>query len=84
MDSRSRYDGVRNLDLRVRFNKNGISAPPGVDENDTSNMGGTVLACAVVSVVISGLALAARFYSRGHLKRLLGPEDWCCLVAWVG
>ena len=54
---------------------------PGMGPAD--DLSGTVIACAIVSLVVSGIALGLRFYSRGVITRVLGREDWCILIAWV-
>ena len=50
---------------------------------DTSSIGGSIIACAVVCWVLSGVIVSVRFYTRGKLSLILGREDWCVLVAWV-
>jgi hypothetical protein len=50
---------------------------------DTSSRSGSIIACAVSCWVICGLAVVARFYARGRIQRVLGPEDWCVLAAYV-
>jgi hypothetical protein len=50
---------------------------------DTSSIGGSIIACAVVCWVICGVVVCVRFYTRGKLSLILGREDWCVLVAWV-
>lgn len=52
-------------------------------DNGPSNLPATVVACAVIAVVISGLSVAARFYTRGVLRKILGAEDWCILASWL-
>lgn len=42
---------------------------------------GNIIACAVLTWMISVLVVASRFYLRGHLVKLLGPEDWVILAA---
>jgi hypothetical protein len=58
----------------------GVSKPPAESSVD---LPATVLACAILSLLISGLAVAARFYTRGRLRKILGSEDWCILCAWL-
>lgn len=55
----------------------------GLDTTATDSLSGSIIACAVVSFVVSGLMVGLRFYSRGVVTRVLGREDWCVLVAWV-
>lgn len=42
---------------------------------------GNIIACAVLTWVISAFVVASRLYLRGHLMKLLGPEDWVILAA---
>ncbi|CAI4214399.1 unnamed protein product [Parascedosporium putredinis] len=55
----------------------------GLDTTATDSLSGSIIACAVVSFVVSGLMVGLRFYSRGVVTRVLGREDWCILVAWL-
>lgn len=50
---------------------------------DTSSRSGSVIACVISCWVICGVAVAARFYARGRIQRVLGSEDWCVLAAYV-
>ena len=58
----------------------GTGAPPALD---TTSMGGSLIACAVVCWVICGIGVGARFYARGRIQHVLAREDWCVLAAWV-
>ena len=49
----------------------------------TDDLSQLVIACAIVCLVVSGLIVGLRFYSRGVITKVLGREDWCILVAWV-
>ena len=51
--------------------------------DDDEHRPALAIACAVICHVISGLFVAARFYSRGVVTRALGREDYCILAAWV-
>lgn len=42
---------------------------------------GNIIACAVLTWLISALAVASRLYLRGRLMKLLGPEDWVIVAA---
>ncbi|POS71906.1 hypothetical protein DHEL01_v209704 [Diaporthe helianthi] len=42
---------------------------------------GNIIACAALTWLISAVVVASRFYLRGHLMKLLGPEDWVILAA---
>lgn len=42
---------------------------------------GNIIACAVLTWLISAVVVASRFYLRGNLMKLLGPEDWVILAA---
>ncbi|KAL2279884.1 hypothetical protein FJTKL_13047 [Diaporthe vaccinii] len=42
---------------------------------------GNIIACAVLTWLISALVVASRMYLRGSLMKLLGPEDWVILAA---
>lgn len=44
---------------------------------------GSVIACYAVTLVLSGVAVGARFYTRGRIQHVLGREDWAILAAWV-
>ncbi|KAK3344509.1 hypothetical protein B0T25DRAFT_487390 [Lasiosphaeria hispida] len=50
---------------------------------DTASLAGSVIACAISCWVICGVAVCARFYARGKIQHVLGPEDWCVLVAYL-
>jgi len=56
--------------------------PP--DGNPYETRSGLVIACYVVTLLLSGAAVGARFYTRGRIQHVLGREDWTILVAWVG
>lgn len=55
---------------------------PSTGGDDSLSAG--VIACAIVSLVIAAVAVAARFYTRAVIIRALAPEDWFVLAAWVG
>lgn len=40
---------------------------------------GNIIACAVLTWLISALVVASRMYLRGSLMKLLGSEDWVIL-----
>ncbi|KAG8156309.1 hypothetical protein KVR01_013844 [Diaporthe batatas] len=42
---------------------------------------GNIIACAALTWLISAVVVASRFYLRGNLMELLGPEDWVILAA---
>ncbi|KAH8772505.1 hypothetical protein F5883DRAFT_33475 [Diaporthe sp. PMI_573] len=42
---------------------------------------GNIIACAALTWLISAVTVASRFYLRGSLMKLLGPEDWVILAA---
>lgn len=42
---------------------------------------GNIIACAVLTWLISAVVVASRFYLRGNLMKLIGPEDWVILAA---
>lgn len=42
-----------------------------------------IIACAVVTAVISSVFVGLRFYTRGHLLHVLGWDDWLLLLAQV-
>ena len=51
--------------------------------DNVENRSANVIACAIICQVVSGLFVAARFYSRSVVTRALGREDYCILAAWV-
>ncbi|PKS08144.1 hypothetical protein jhhlp_005420 [Lomentospora prolificans] len=55
----------------------------GLDMTATDDLSQLVIACAIVCLVVSGLIVGLRFYSRGVITKVLGREDWCILVAWA-
>lgn len=42
---------------------------------------GSIIACAVLTWLISVVVVASRMYLRGRLMKLIGPEDWVILAA---
>jgi hypothetical protein len=50
----------------------------------SDNQAPNIYACAITTVVIAGIAVAARFYARARILRVVGIEDWCILIALVG
>ncbi|KAJ0116987.1 hypothetical protein J7T55_003402 [Diaporthe amygdali] len=42
---------------------------------------GNIIACAVLTWLISALVVGSRMYLRGHLMKLLGAEDWVILAS---
>ncbi|EKG17599.1 hypothetical protein MPH_05169, partial [Macrophomina phaseolina MS6] len=42
----------------------------------------TIVGITVSLAVITTALLAARFYSRGVLRRMLGWDDWIMVLAW--
>ncbi|KAK1760319.1 hypothetical protein QBC47DRAFT_3618 [Echria macrotheca] len=50
---------------------------------ETGSRSGSIVACAILTWVICGLAVSARFYARGKIQNVLGKEDWCVLVAYL-
>ncbi|KAG6355933.1 hypothetical protein INS49_015317 [Diaporthe citri] len=42
---------------------------------------GNIIACAILTWLISAVVVASRMYLRGSLMKLLGPEDWVILAA---
>ena len=57
--------------------------PPDAYSTDTEHRPALAIACAVTCTVVSGLFVAARFYTRRVITRALGRADWCILVGWV-
>lgn len=51
--------------------------------SDGGGLSDSVIACAVVSLVVSAMAVVARFYTRIVIVRVLAAEDWFVLAAWV-
>ncbi|KAK3997863.1 hypothetical protein QBC44DRAFT_46292 [Cladorrhinum sp. PSN332] len=58
------------------------SEPPTPD-SDGGDLSGVVIACAVVTLALAAVALAARFYTRMVIVRVLAAEDWFVLAAWL-
>lgn len=46
------------------------------------DLSGGVIACALVSLAVAAIALAARFYTRIVIVRVLAAEDWFVFAAW--
>jgi hypothetical protein len=42
-----------------------------------------VYAVAVIFWVLAAFFVALRSYTRAHMLRIFGPEDWCLIVALV-
>ena len=57
--------------------------PPLDPSLSSQNLGPTVVACAVTTTLLAGAAVAARFYTRGRILRVLGTEDWLILTSFV-
>ena len=59
--------------------------PPASVSTDISSesRAGSLIACVVVTLLLSGAAVGARFYTRGRIQHVLAREDWTILVAWV-
>jgi len=55
--------------------------PPGplAHDNLKANLYAAIVICWAIAAIFVGL----RFYSRGVIIRVLGPSDWCILLALV-
>lgn len=42
---------------------------------------GNIISCAIVTWLVSAFVVGSRFYLRGSLMKLLGPEDWVILAS---
>lgn len=42
-----------------------------------------VITCAVLTTLVAGAAVAARFYARWRILDVVGTEDWLIFVAFV-
>lgn len=60
------------------------AGPPAPVPPDNGSLGGSIIACAFTCWAICCAAVFARLYTRGRIKRVIGREDWCVLIAWVG
>ncbi|ORY71470.1 uncharacterized protein BCR38DRAFT_10867 [Pseudomassariella vexata] len=50
---------------------------------DSDSLDARVISCAILTLVISAVVVALRFYTRCRIIHALGAEDWFILVAWV-
>jgi hypothetical protein len=58
--------------------------PPGLISNPSQTFQADIIACAVITWVISAIFVALRFYARGCLLgNVIGVEDWLMVVALV-
>lgn len=60
----------------------GPTAAPN-DGNADASYAVQIYVCAVLTWAITAAFVAARFYTRGRLLRVLGPEDWVILLSLV-
>lgn len=58
-------------------------APPDNLLTASDDLGGNIIACAVITWIIAAIFVGLRFYTRGTIIRSLGPSDWCILVSLV-
>lgn len=50
-------------------------------QDSQSSQQGNVIACAVATWSIAALFAGTRFFLRGYLIKVFGPEDWVILLA---
>lgn len=48
-----------------------------------ANRGGSVIACAIVFLVLCSVAVALRFISHRAMRRPIFVEDWMIIPAWI-
>lgn len=59
------------------------STSGGSGDDSGSGREASIIACAVVMLVLSASTVAIRFYTRWAILGFLGPDDWLIFVALV-
>lgn len=60
-----------------------IEERDGVDEGIPNPRGHTLVVVNIVFVILSTLLVAARWFTRVKIQRLIGPDDWFILSVVV-
>jgi hypothetical protein len=60
-----------------------LGAGPPLPPPDQYKVETSVFGFAISMTILSAIAVIARFYTRGIIRKVIGAEDYCILVAFV-